>query len=100
MVTHNPELTRYATRVVYMRDGMVIHDELTAPGLVAPTARKAMSYLPFKTEEDDLAGVSALMKVIPGGDSANETKPGRKLKATRRSKTRIKKSRRKRKVKK
>jgi len=65
-----------------MRDGMVIHDELTAPGLVAPTARKAMSYLPFRTEEDDFAGVSALMKVIPGGDSPVDIKSGRNRKLT------------------
>jgi len=88
IVTHNPELTRYATRVVYMRDGMIIHDEQTSPGLVAPTARKAMSYLPFKTEEDDLAGVSALMKVIPGGDSSVDIKSGRKSRASKKSKSR------------
>src|SRR6185312_14680792 len=39
-VTHNPELTRYATRVVYMHDGQIIHDEKTALGQVASTARK------------------------------------------------------------
>jgi putative ABC transport system ATP-binding protein len=93
MVTHNPELTRYATRVVYMRDGMIIHDELTAPGLVAPTARKAMSYLPFKTEEDDLAGVSALMKVIPGGDSPQDAKFGRRSKTRKKSKSKSSRSR-------
>jgi ABC-type phosphate/phosphonate transport system ATPase subunit len=27
MVTHNPELTRYATRVIYMKDGQVQYDE-------------------------------------------------------------------------
>jgi putative ABC transport system ATP-binding protein len=93
MVTHNPELTRYATRVVYMRDGMIIHDELTALGRVAPTARKAMNYLPFKTEEDDLAGVSALMKVIPGGDSPVDKKSSRRSKATKKPKSRSTRSR-------
>lgn len=34
-VTHNPELTRYATRVVYMHDGAIVHDEQTALGKVA-----------------------------------------------------------------
>jgi hypothetical protein len=77
-----------------MRDGMVIHDELTAPGLVAPTARKAMSYLPFRTEEDDFAGVSALMKVIPGGDSPVDIKSGRNRKINKKSKSRTNKSRR------
>jgi putative ABC transport system ATP-binding protein len=27
MVTHNPELTRYATRVIYMKDGQIQYDE-------------------------------------------------------------------------
>jgi putative ABC transport system ATP-binding protein len=64
-VTHNPELTRYATRVVYMHDGSIIHDEKTAIGQVAATARKVLYTLPVTSEEDDLAGVSALMKGLP-----------------------------------
>lgn len=64
-VTHNPELTRYATRVVYMHDGAIIHDEKTPLGQVAPRARKVLYTIPVKTEEDDLAGVSALMKALP-----------------------------------
>lgn len=64
-VTHNPELTRFATRVVYMHDGAIIHDERTPLGQVAPRARKVLYTIPVKTEEDDLAGVSALMKALP-----------------------------------
>lgn len=64
-VTHNPELTRYATRVVYMHDGSIIHDEKTALGQVASTARKVLYTIPATSEEDDLAGVSALMKGVP-----------------------------------
>ena len=64
-VTHNPELTRYATRVVYMHDGSIIHDEKTALGQVAATARKVLYTLSTTTEEDDLAGVSALMMALP-----------------------------------
>lgn len=64
-VTHNPELTRYATRVVYMHDGTIIHDEKTVLGQVASTARKVLYTLPVTTEEDELAGVSALMKALP-----------------------------------
>jgi putative ABC transport system ATP-binding protein len=76
-VTHNPELTRYATRVVYMHDGQIIHDEQTALGRVAPKARKVLYTLPAATtEEDDLAGVSALMKGIP--DTTALPKPKRK----------------------
>lgn len=64
-VTHNPELTRYATRVVYMHDGGIIHDEKTALGQVASKARKVLYTLPTTSEDDDMAGVSALMKALP-----------------------------------
>ncbi|MDB5170409.1 MAG: transporter [Candidatus Saccharibacteria bacterium] len=64
-VTHNPELTRYATRVVYMHDGSIIHDEKTTIGRVAITARRALYSQPQTNEEDDLAGVSSLMKALP-----------------------------------
>jgi ABC-type lipoprotein export system ATPase subunit len=64
-VTHNPELTRFATRVVYMHDGSIIHDEQTAIGRVATRARKVLYTLPTTSEEDDLAGVSILMKALP-----------------------------------
>lgn len=81
-VTHNPELTRYATRVVYMHDGEIIHDEQTAIGEVAATAKKIMFTVPTKTEEDDLAGVSVLMKAVPDGvetePKAEEKTKGRK----------------------
>jgi putative ABC transport system ATP-binding protein len=65
MVTHNPELTRYANRVVYMHDGAIIHDEKSAIGVVPKEIRKTLYYAPKTSEEDDLAGVSALMQTIP-----------------------------------
>lgn len=68
MVTHNPELTRYATRVLYMHDGTIVHDEATKVGEVAPVARRVMYGVPTTSEEDDLAGVSALMSAVPGAD--------------------------------
>jgi putative ABC transport system ATP-binding protein len=64
-VTHNPELTRFATRVLYMHDGSIIHDEKTVLGQVASTARKVLYSVPATSEEDDLAGVSVLMKALP-----------------------------------
>lgn len=88
-VTHNPELTRFATRVVYMHDGSIIHDEKTALGKVATTARKVLYTLPTTSEEDDLAGVSALMKALPSDPvpSPSRRKPvTKKAKATRRPK--------------
>lgn len=69
-VTHNPELTRYATRVLYMHDGAIIKDEQTAIGEVAKTARKEMYKISRPTEEDDLAGVSTIMKAVPAKPSA------------------------------
>ena len=75
-VTHNPELTRYATRVVYMHDGQIIQDEATAIGQVASTALRGMYKVTRMTEEDDLAGISALMKAKPDKD----TKPPRSRK--------------------
>jgi len=64
-VTHNPELTRYATRVVYMHDGAIIADEQTKIGDVAKRAREVMYSIPATSEEHDLAGVSALMSAVP-----------------------------------
>lgn len=38
MVTHNSELTRYASRVIYMHDGTIIDDEATMIGDIAKGA--------------------------------------------------------------
>lgn len=73
-VTHNPELTRYASRVVYMHDGAVMHDEKTRIGEVAATVRRVMYNVPQTTVEDDLAGVSALMKALPDDEAAKGRK--------------------------
>jgi putative ABC transport system ATP-binding protein len=92
MVTHNPELTRYASRVVYMHDGTIIHDEKSAIGEVPRAIKRAMYFVSRTTEEDDLAGVSALMKVIPGGDTkkipAKKTRKTAKKPATRKPRVR------------
>jgi putative ABC transport system ATP-binding protein len=85
-VTHNPELTRYATRVLYMHDGVIIHDEKTALGRVATTARKVLYTLPATNEEDDLAGVSALMKGIPAAPAPAPRRKKSKSKPSKRSK--------------
>jgi putative ABC transport system ATP-binding protein len=91
-VTHNPELTRYATRVVYMHDGSIIHDEKTALGQIATTARRVLYTLPTTKEEDDLAGVSALMKALPDKIPARRKrkKPVAKTKSTTRRRTKTK----------
>jgi len=86
-VTHNPELTRFATRVVYMHDGSIIHDEKTALGQVAPRARKVLYTIPATSEEDDLAGVSVLMKALPAKATPRPSRQTTKAKPARRRKT-------------
>ena len=91
-VTHNPELTRYATRVVYMHDGAVVYDEKTALGRVANRARKVMYTLPSTTEDDDAAGVSALMHALPEKETTKrKVRKARKPKAAAKSRRRSKK---------
>jgi len=83
MVTHNPELTRYANRVVYMQDGVIVHDEVTEVGKVPARARRLIYDPPKnKTEEDDLAGVSALMTAVPAKDAKPKKKPTKRKKRT------------------
>lgn len=82
MVTHNPALTRYASRVVFMRDGEIIADEQSAVGEMPESLRRSMYFMPKVTVEDDLAGVSELMKAMPDGQKApvKATKKPRKAK--------------------
>lgn len=65
IVTHNPELTRYAQRVIYMRDGQLIGDEQTAIGDMAQGAKQKYFEKAPLSEEEVVAGVSALMQTIP-----------------------------------
>lgn len=83
MVTHNPELTRYANRVVYMQDGSIVYDEVTEIGKVPARARRLIYSAPKnKSEEDDLAGVSALMTAVPAKDEKPKKKPAKRKKRT------------------
>ena len=74
LVTHNPELTRYANRVIYMHDGMIAGDERTAIGQVARGARKIYYRKPRLGADDVAAGISALMKTVPGKEITSKTK--------------------------
>ncbi len=65
MVTHNPELTRYATRVLYMYDGTIVRDEKTKFGEVAKSAEQTVVFVPKDIDEEELAGVSAIISHIP-----------------------------------
>jgi putative ABC transport system ATP-binding protein len=75
LVTHNPELTRYANRVLYMYDGTIVGDEKTPIGQMARHARRIFFRKPRTTDDDIAAGVSAMMKDIP--DEALSSKPKR-----------------------
>jgi len=92
MVTHNPELTRYASRVIYMYDGNIVGDEKTAIGQMARHARRVFFRKQKTTGDDIAAGVSAMMKDVPGTELSTAAKRkkarGRKrsLKAGRRNK--------------
>ncbi len=65
LVTHNPELTRYAGRVVFMHDGAVIGDEQSKVGEVPESVKRSFYFAPRASVENDLAGISALMAAIP-----------------------------------
>lgn len=82
LVTHNPELTRYASRVIYMYDGRVVGDEKTPIGSVAKGAKRIYNRMHRQTDNDVVSGVSALMKEIPGKELAQtpRRKRGRRKK--------------------
>ncbi|HET7528753.1 MAG TPA: ABC transporter ATP-binding protein [Candidatus Saccharimonadales bacterium] len=86
LVTHNPELTRYASRVIYMYDGAIVGDEQTAIGQMARHARRIFFKKPRTTEDDIAAGVSALMKDVPGADTKSKAKRKPRRKKASRSK--------------
>ncbi len=90
MVTHNPALTKYANRVVYMYDGMIIHDERNKIGEIPGILKRSMYFVSKKSVEDDAAGVSALMKTIPG-DLNKRLKKKNKTKSMRRKRKTSKK---------
>lgn len=84
LVTHNPELTRYANRVIYMHDGMIIGDEKTPIGYLARGTRRVYYKRHRMTEEDIVSGVSALMKRVPGGEAGKrKARPKSKVKPRR-----------------
>jgi putative ABC transport system ATP-binding protein len=74
MVTHNPSLTRYANRILYMVDGSIVSDEASAIGELPDRVKKVMNALRKTKEEEDLANVSAVMREIPGASSGGNTK--------------------------
>ncbi len=91
MVTHNPELTRYADRVVYMHDGQIVHDMRSPLGQVSNVARKSNKLFQRKSIEDELEGVSAMMKFRPDKNDTEIKSKAKKPKRSRAKMTRKKK---------
>lgn len=74
LVTHNPELTRYANRVIYMHDGMIVGDEQTTIGNIARGAKRS-HYRRYKVTDDQIAeGVSTLLHNVPGKELTSKVK--------------------------
>lgn len=78
MVTHNPELTKYASRVVFMHDGSIVADEKSKFGDIPEFIRRRMYSVKIKTQTDKLEGVSAVMKNLPDDSDSQPTKSKRK----------------------
>lgn len=93
MVTHNPELTRYASRVIYMKDGVIVDDEATVVGDIAKGALRTYLRKRKTTEDDITAGVSALMLDVPGKEIAG---PGKSSKRARKNLRLVKRRRKNR----
>lgn len=83
MVTHNPELTRYATRILYMYDGTIVRDEKTKIGEIAKSAEQTVVFVQKDIDEEELAGVSALISEIP---KYGDDKPKARVLTTRKKK--------------
>lgn len=80
MVTHNPELTRYATRVLYMYDGSIEYDVQKKVGRLAKPRLNSL-FAPEGTIEDDLQRVAATMKLNEEKEAA-KPKPKTKKRKT------------------
>ncbi|HYF96648.1 MAG TPA: ABC transporter ATP-binding protein [Patescibacteria group bacterium] len=89
MVTHNPELTRYANRVLYMYDGSIEHDVQKKIGAPA-TSRQTKLFAPEGSVEDDLQSVSAKMTLEDEKESKKPA-PKRSKKSKKKTKSRRKK---------
>lgn len=87
MVTHNPSLTRYADRIIYMLDGNIVYDEASAVGEIPSRVQKAIEMLRHSDDDEKLANVSAVMETMPDPTDPKKSKKKRK-KATKRAKKR------------
>lgn len=93
MVTHNPSLTRYADRIIYMLDGSIVFDEASEVGEIPDQVYRAVNALRTSHDDDKLADVSALMETIPDAvptpvkdDKKSQKKLSKKRKKSKKSK--------------
>ena len=82
MVTHNPSLTRYADRILYMLDGTIVYDEATAVGEIPSRVQKAVDAMRLSDDDEKAANVSAVMETMP--DPTEPKKRHKKKKAHKR----------------
>jgi len=73
MVTHNPELTRYANRVIYMYDGMIVGDEKTAIGQMARGARRTYFNRRRHTDEEIALFLDQLTSLVAAAEQLHQT---------------------------
>lgn len=84
MVTHNPSLTRYADRILYMLDGSIVYDEATAVGEIPRRVQNAFNALRKSDDDEKIANVSAMIETMPGPEETK--KPSKTKKKKQRSK--------------
>lgn len=86
MVTHNPILTRYASRIIYMRDGSIVYDEASAVGQLPDRVERALQAVRTSREEERLAGVSDYLHAMPQKKSPKRTSTKGKKRASKKRK--------------
>lgn len=87
MVTHNPSLTRYADRILYMLDGSIVYDEATAVGEIPRRVQNAFNALRKSDDDEKIANVSAMIETMPGPEEVKKpTKTKKKKQRSKRSK--------------
>lgn len=85
MVTHNPSLTRYADRILYMLDGSIVYDEASAVGDIPDRVQRAINALRTSDDDERIANVSAMMETMPDPTSHKKEKRKRRTRNKKRS---------------
>jgi putative ABC transport system ATP-binding protein len=80
MVTHNPSLTRYADRILYMLDGSIVYDEATAVGEIPRRVQNAFNALRKSDDDEKIANVSAMIETMPDPSEPKKPKKAKKKK--------------------